>query len=128
MRKGRLDEIFFVDLPSHRERRDIVTIHLQKRRRDPGSVDLDALAARCDGFSGAEIEQAIVSAMFDAFETETALSTELIEKSFRETVPLSRTMAEDINGLREWAAGRARPASTVEGETVQQAASRKFEL
>ncbi|MGA2440764.1 MAG: AAA family ATPase [Tepidisphaeraceae bacterium] len=111
LRKGRLDEIFFVDLPSESERKAVFAIHLQKRGRAPEKLDLDLLARHSDGFSGAEIEQAIVSGLFDAFSAETELDTATLLVSLGETVPLSKTMSEDLNRLRTWAQGRARPAS-----------------
>ena len=112
LRKGRLDEIFFVDLPSDNERMEILRIHLKKRSRDPAKFDLPALARASEGFSGAEIEEAIISALFDAFSQQEELSTELIGKNLAETVPLSKTMNEEMSRLRSWASGRARPAST----------------
>lgn len=127
LRKGRLDEIFFVDLPDERERREILKIHLQKRQRDPAPFDLDELVRLSEGFSGAEIEEAIIAALFDALSQQRELDTELIGGSLRDTVPLSKTMSEQMTVLRSWAAGRARPASLVvqrrEDET-----SRKIEL
>lgn len=111
LRKGRLDEIFFVDLPNADERRQIVDIHLRKRGRDPGAFDLPAVVESTEGFSGAEIEEAVISALYDVFYLEKELETADILKAVRETVPLSRTMAEGISGLRSWAEGRARPAS-----------------
>lgn len=111
LRKGRLDEIFFVDLPSHAERRRIFEIHVGKRGRDTGAVDIDALAAASDGFSGAEIEQAVISALYDAFYVGRDLATPDVLKAITETVPLSRTMSEKIGALRRWAEGRARFAS-----------------
>ena len=129
LRKGRLDEIFFIDLPGVRERKDILSIHLRKRDKEVDGLDLDALAASCNGFSGAEIEEGVISAMFDAFEESAPLSTELFTKAFRETVPLSRTMEEEISALRTWASGRARPASPQDDEvSVQGAGRRRFEL
>jgi SpoVK/Ycf46/Vps4 family AAA+-type ATPase len=110
LRKGRLDEIFFVDLPTEPERQDVFSIHLTKRRRDPSHFDLPALARHSDGFS-AEIEQAIVSGLFDAFSAGTDLDTATLMASLAETVPLSKTMSEDLNRLRTWAQGRARAAS-----------------
>lgn len=112
LRKGRLDEIFFVDLPSLPERRLIFQIHLKKRRRDAAKFDLDALAAACEGYSGAEIEQAIISGLYDAFSLGRDLETPDLLQSIRETVPLSRTMSERIASLRAWAEGRARFASS----------------
>ena len=111
MRKGRFDEIFFIDLPSPRERQEIFRIHLAKRNRDADDFDLVALADSAQGFSGAEIEQAIISALYDAFEEERPLDTRDIVRNLGETVPLSRTMAEVIRALREWAEKRARKAS-----------------
>ncbi len=111
LRKGRFDEIFFVDLPQERERREIFGIHLAKRRRDPRRFDLDGLARSSEGLSGAEIEAVIVAALYDAYERNQDLATDLILQSLRESVPLSVTMREDIERLRLWARGRARPAS-----------------
>ncbi len=112
LRKGRLDEIFFVDLPNRTEREDIFRIHLLKRRRDPKAFDLSALAAASEGFSGAEIEEAVISALFDAFSEKSDLTTKTLLTTIEGTVPLSRTMKEDLLRLRSWASGRARPAST----------------
>jgi AAA+ superfamily predicted ATPase len=111
LRKGRLDEIFFVDLPSETERLQIFRIHLEKIARVPDGFDLEALAKHSDGFSGAEIEQAIVSGLFDAFSEEIELDTPTLLASLHETVPLSKTMSEELVRLRNWAQGRARPAS-----------------
>jgi SpoVK/Ycf46/Vps4 family AAA+-type ATPase len=111
MRKGRLDEIFFVDLPSEGERSDIFAIHVAKRGRDPQAFDLKALAACSGEFSGAEIEEAVNSALYEAFYGQQELTTDHILQALRETVPLSKTMDEQINRLRSWAEGRARNAS-----------------
>jgi len=111
LRKGRLDEIFFVDLPSAEERREIFAIHLAKRGRDPERFDLAPLVASSKDFSGAEIEQAVISALFDAFYAGRELETEDVEAELRQTVPLAKTMAEQIDSLRGWAEGRARNAS-----------------
>jgi SpoVK/Ycf46/Vps4 family AAA+-type ATPase len=111
LRKGRFDEIFFVDLPGAEERHDIFHIHLKKRHRSPKQFDLQLLKTQSEGFSGAEIEQVIISALYDAFEHGRPLSTDDIVKSLQETVPLSQTMAEHIAGLRTWAETRARSAS-----------------
>jgi hypothetical protein len=111
LRKGRLDEIFFVDLPSAEERREIFRIHVAKRRRDPGQFDLQALAEASHDFSGAEIEEAINSGLYDAFYDRQELTTEHIHAALRQTVPLAKTMDEQINRLRAWAEGRARNAS-----------------
>jgi SpoVK/Ycf46/Vps4 family AAA+-type ATPase len=107
LRKGRFDEIFFVDLPGTAERKTIFTIHLVRHKQDPGRFDLDALAAASGGFSGAEIEQAVSSALYSAFDQKTPLRTELIQKEIQSTYPLSVTMREKIETLREWARERA---------------------
>lgn len=111
LRKGRLDEIFFVDLPSDEERTEIFRIHLERRGRDPGAFDLPALVSASQGFSGAEIEEAIISALYDAFYEKSDLTTEQVLDAVSQTVPLSKTMDEQINRLRSWAEGRARNAS-----------------
>jgi ATP-dependent 26S proteasome regulatory subunit len=111
LRKGRFDEIFFVDLPGPKEREEILAIHLRKRKRDPTGFDLKELAALSDGFSGAEIEQAIISGMFDAFDASRQVSQEDLRRNLEASVPLSRTMEEQISELRAWAGTRARNAS-----------------
>lgn len=112
LRKGRLDEIFFVDLPDEAERRDILSIHIRKRRRDPGSFDLGPLSQATDGFSGAEIEQAVRDALYLAFDRGRDLQQEDLEEAVQATVPLSRLRGEEIAQLRQWAGQRARPASS----------------
>jgi hypothetical protein len=111
LRKGRLDEIFFVDLPSLEERREIFRIHLARRHRNPDQFDTTALAEAATDCSGAEIEEAINSALYDAFYASQEISTELILNTLSQTVPLAKTMDEQISRLRNWAAGRARNAS-----------------
>jgi ATP-dependent 26S proteasome regulatory subunit len=111
MRKGRLDEIFFIDLPAVREREQIFAIHLVKRGRDPAAFHLAALAEAAEKFSGAEIEQAIISALYDAFSTRSELTTKHVLLAIRQSVPLANTMDEQIDRLRRWAEGRARYAS-----------------
>ena len=110
LRKGRFDEIFFVDLPSPEARRAIFAIHLKKRKRDAKSFDLDALVEASDGFSGAEIEQAVLAGLHDAFALRAELSTGHVLKALRESPPLSVTMREKIEALREWSKGRCVPA------------------
>jgi hypothetical protein len=113
LRKGRFDEIFFVDLPDKSVRRQIFQIHLTARKRDVERFDLDRLAALSEGFSGAEIEQAIVAALHTAYAANhpaNALKTEDLERALRYTTPLSVTMRERIEHLRAWAAERCRPA------------------
>ena len=112
LRKGRFDEIFFIDLPSKRERADIFAIHLQRRGRSLADFDLEELAQNAEGFSGAEIEQAVVAALYQAFETRDSLRQANVLTALAETRPLSTTMSEDIARLREWAQTRTRPASS----------------
>jgi len=128
LRKGRLDDIFFVDLPTRAERTAIFAIHIRRRGRDLARFDLDALASASEGFSGAEIEQAIISALFDVFEARQELTTEALLASVSATVPLSTTMKEDIDGLRQWAEGRARRASAEASEPVPTMGGRRLEL
>ena len=110
LRKGRFDEIFFVDLPNRETRRDILAIHLKKRGRDPVSFDLEHLADASDGFTGAELEHAIVSALHEAFSMSRELDAALIEAEFRRSPPLSVVQRERVMALRAWAAGRCVPA------------------
>lgn len=111
IRKGRFDEIFFVDLPSAAERREIFGVHLEKRGRRADQFDLAALAAASEGHSGAEIEQAVISAMFDSFAAGEPFDTAKLLAAVRAARPLSQTMREDIAALRDWAKGRAVSAS-----------------
>ena len=111
LRKGRLDEIFFVDLPAKEERAEIFNIHITKRGRDAGRFDLEALAEASTNFSGAEIEEAINSALYDAFYDRVELTTAHVATALSQTVPLAKTMDEQISHLRGWAEGRARNAS-----------------
>ncbi|HEU5126088.1 MAG TPA: AAA family ATPase [Verrucomicrobiae bacterium] len=111
LRKGRLDEIFFVDLPGREERSEIFGIHLNKRGRNPADFDLEALTEMSSDFSGAEIEEAINSALYDAFYDRRELRTEHVLNALAQTVPLAKTMKEQISQLRQWAEGRARDAS-----------------
>ena len=101
LRKGRFDEIFFVDLPSPAERESIFAIHLSLRRQDPSKFDLPALAAATDGFSGAEIEQAVVSALYRSLQKKQPLTVEAIVDAARSTTPLSVSRAEDISAIRD---------------------------
>ncbi|HBH01084.1 MAG TPA: ATPase, partial [Candidatus Rokubacteria bacterium] len=107
----RFDEIFFIDLPSAAERREIFTIHLAKRKRDPAAFDLEALAAAADGWSGAEIEQAVVAGLYTAFARGSELTTEVLREELGATRPLSVTRREEVLALQRWAEGRTVPAS-----------------
>jgi hypothetical protein len=113
LRKGRFDEIFFIDLPSEDERREIFRIHLQRRNRDPQTFDLETLPKLASGFSGAEIEQAIVAALYHAFGEGGELTSAHVARAVQETFPLSATMAEEIERLRTWAKERTRAASAL---------------
>jgi ATP-dependent 26S proteasome regulatory subunit len=111
LRKGRLDEIFFIDLPLLAERAEIFSIHLARRHRDPAAFDLPTLAKATDQFSGAEIEEVINSALYDAFSSGEQLTTEHLMHVIAASVPIARTMKEQVENLRAWAKGRARLAS-----------------
>jgi len=110
LRKGRFDEIFFVDLPVADARREIFAIHLRRRKRSPEQFDLDKLAAVAEGYSGAEIEQAVVSALHDAYAARRELDTALLLCALRGSPPLSVVMAERVADLRQWAQARCVPA------------------
>lgn len=109
VRKGRFDEIFFVDLPEKRVRASILAIHLSNREQPLGNFDIEHLADLTDGFSGAEIEQAVVSALYAAHAKDQRLSTELIADEISQTRPLSVVMDERVAALRQWADGRTVP-------------------
>ena len=120
LRKGRFDEIFFIDLPSDDERAEIFEIHIRKRKRDPKDFDIKRLAAASEGYSGAEIEQVVVGALYDAFDDDAReITTEDLLTNIRVSVPLSRTMREQIEELREWARTRARNASSPEDDPAR---------
>ena len=106
VRKGRFDEIFFVDLPTEEIRTSILAIHLSRRRQPLGNFDIEALAQTMVGFSGAEIEQAVVSALYAAHAKNEPLATSHIAAEVAQTRPLSIVMQERIDNLRTWAAGR----------------------
>jgi len=125
LRKGRFDEIFFIDLPDSLEREDIFSIHLSKRKRDPKNFDVKTLSKQTVGFSGAEIEQVVVAGLFSAFDKDRDLIQQDLLDEADQFVPLSVMMREDIDQLREWAKLRTRPASRNDDEpasAVQDAA------
>lgn len=115
LRKGRFDEIFFVDLPTRQERLEILKLHINKRAKDPTVIkDFDLtnekliwMADKTEGFIGAELEQLVVSALFEAFSENRSLSIDDFAKAIKNTVPLSKTQAEQIQDIREWANERA---------------------
>ena len=106
VRKGRFDEIFFVDLPNQEVRASILAIHLSARNQALGNFDVGALARETDGFSGAEIEQAVVAALYLAHARKEQLGNAHIRAEIAQTRPLSVVMAERIDSMRSWAAGR----------------------
>ena len=112
LRKGRFDEIFFVDLPGDKEREQIFSIHLEKRKRDVSKFDLATLSRATDGYSGAEIEQVVVGALFAAFDKGREVTQEDVVAEAKAVVPLSVMMREEIDELRTWAQLRTRPASS----------------
>jgi SpoVK/Ycf46/Vps4 family AAA+-type ATPase len=114
IRKGRFDELFFVDLPSQAERKQIFAIQLGKRKRNPADFNLDQVAAAARGFSGAEIESVVQTALYAAYSQKQQLTTQHLLAAIQATVPLSTTRAEEIEALREWAEKRAVPASLPE--------------
>jgi SpoVK/Ycf46/Vps4 family AAA+-type ATPase len=122
LRKGRFDEIFFVDLPSKEIRRDIWNIHLSKRLNEryvQSNFDLESIVSSSIGFSGSEIEEAVNSALYKAYYNQTEVTTDEILESINEIYPLSRVMGETINKLREWARVRTRLANITEGEALE---------
>jgi SpoVK/Ycf46/Vps4 family AAA+-type ATPase len=120
MRKGRFDEIFFVDLPNPRERAEIFRIHLSRFGRDPEKFDIDKLVEASRNFSGSEIREAIISGMYEGYSQKREFGTEDILHSIEVTIPIARTMAEEIKKLRSWAGVRARRANqVVEEETLE---------
>jgi len=111
IRKGRFDEVFFVDLPTQSVREKILSVHLRRREVAADSIDVQQIAELSKGFSGAELEQLIVSALYHTYADEQTVTTELLIKLANDTKPLSVLMAEKINVIRNWASGRAVPVS-----------------
>src|SRR3984885_8441466 len=114
IRKGRFDELFFVDLPDQAERKQIFSIQLARRKRNPEEFDLEKVAAIAEGYSGAEIDAAVQTALYAAYSEKKALNTQSLLDALAHTVPLSTTRAEEITAQREWARTRAVPASAGE--------------
>ena len=138
IRKGRFDELFFVDLPNQTERKQIFSIQLSKRKRDPGNFDLDPVALAAKGYSGAEIGAAVETAMYVAYAQAKVVKggkgrvkdppphgqgpdvdTQTLVDALKSTVPLSTTRAEEIEALRTWARDRAVPASIADADLVR---------
>jgi AAA+ superfamily predicted ATPase len=123
LRKGRFDEIFFLDLPTLEERKEIFAVHLRKRKRLPQDFDIARLAQESDGYVGAEIEQAIIDAMYVGFNSEREFTTQDISAALKRQVPLSVSQRETIDGLRDWLeAGRAQSASFPEDRETEASA------
>ncbi len=112
LRRGRFDELFFIDLPNYHERHQILTIHLTRRGWKPERLRIDELAQRTEGFSGAELEQLVATAIIDAFGHNQMLNDEILDRTRRSLVPLSKTMEEKIFQLRQWAQDRCRRATS----------------
>ncbi|MBN1699183.1 MAG: AAA family ATPase [Spirochaetales bacterium] len=127
LRKGRFDEIFYIDLPNTDERNEIFGIHLEKRKRDVSKFDLEALSGMTRNYSGSEIEQIIISALYDAFDNEEDITDAYLKQSIGEMIPLSQTMEEEIKRIREWAKTRARKASLL-GPVDEEEQIRKLEM
>jgi SpoVK/Ycf46/Vps4 family AAA+-type ATPase len=128
LRKGRFDEIFYVDLPSKEERKEIVKIHLEKRKREACRFDLERLGELTGGFSGSELEEVVVSGLYEAFNRGEELKEEHLEGAIGMMIPLSQTMEGEIRGIREWAKLRARRASASGWEGTERAEVRRLEV
>ena len=136
LRKGRLDEIFFVDLPTPRNRAEILMIHLTRRRRNPADFDIAGVARATDGFSGAELEELVNNALHEAFASpERELKTAHLLQAAREIVPLSRARAKEIEAMRQWAATNCRlaadpetPEQAIEGDSLTDRRVRMVDL
>ena len=126
LRKGRFDEMFFCDMPDHEERGDIFHIHLSKKGRDSSKFNLTKLAEDSDGYTGAEIEEAVISGMFEAFDRGEEVNTGDILAALAVATPMSKTAAEKIEKLREWAKTRCR--STRIAHNPKEILRRKIEL
>jgi ATP-dependent 26S proteasome regulatory subunit len=118
IRKGRFDEIFFVDLPNVAERGTIFSLQLAQHKQNPAGFDLNRLAAAAQGYSGAEIAAALQNALYGCFAGKNQLTTEAVLQALRSSVPLSTTRSEDVQALREWARTRAVPASLPDGQSA----------
>jgi SpoVK/Ycf46/Vps4 family AAA+-type ATPase len=118
IRKGRFDELFFVDLPNQSERKQIFAIQLARRKRNPADFDLDRVASAAQGFSGAEIDAAVQTAMYASYASKGSLNTQTLLDALSQTVPLSTTRSEEIQSLRQWARQRAVPASAARAEAT----------
>ncbi len=116
IRKGRFDELFFVDLPNQVERKQIFAIHLARRKRIPAEFDLNRVATAAKGYSGVEIDAAVQTALYAALSSKQTVSTQGLLQALKATVPLSITRSEEIQALRTWAKQRAVPASMADAK------------
>jgi len=112
LRKGRFDELFFVDLPNDEERKEIFKIHIEKKNRKSSEFDIDRLSNITDGFTGSEIEESVKSSLFVSFSKDRELKTKDIDGVLQKMIPLSKTMEKELNAIREWSDGRAVNVST----------------
>ena len=117
LRKGRFDELFFVDLPDEKERAEILKIHIQRRMNDNGEIDIPALVEMTRNYTGAELEQVVLDALYRAFSKKRKAEQSDFEKSAEKVVPIYNTYEEDIKRLRDWAKDRTRKASLETGLT-----------
>jgi len=120
LRKGRMDEIFFVDLPTKNEREEIIKIHLDKKKREPDDFNISELALKSKGFSGAELEEVVKEALFQAYDSGRTLRDEDLFNAIEKTFPLSKTMHESIEKMREWAKSRTVAASEEKPESFKE--------
>jgi hypothetical protein len=120
IRKGRFDDLFFVDLPNQAERKQIFSIQLARRKRNPAEFDLDQVGVAAKGYSGAEIDAAVQTALYAAYSEKKPLNTQSLLHALAHTVPLSTTRAEEIDELRDWAKTRAVPASAGDAAAASQ--------
>jgi SpoVK/Ycf46/Vps4 family AAA+-type ATPase len=118
LRKGRFDEIFFVDLPNPRERQEIFAIHLRRRQQRPENFGLGELVAATEGFSGAEIEQVVIASLYQTLERRQPLDTAGLLREIQRTVPLAVSRREEIDRLRAFAADRFVPVTSPLVETA----------
>jgi len=119
LRKGRFDELIFVDLPNQNEREAIWRIQIRKYGRNPSDFDLVQLAKATEGLTGSEIESVFTDSLFLAFDSDREPSDLDVARILTEFVPLSKRMAEQITGLRNWAKGRARLATSMQQDEVR---------
>jgi AAA+ superfamily predicted ATPase len=128
MRRGRFDEIFFMDLPQAAARAEILTIHLKKRNRKPEAFDVQAIVTATEGFSGAEIEHVLIEGLFTAYHQNRDLKTEDILQAIQDTVPLSVTYSEELKRIRDWSKNRARLADLSVADATSTSRASRLEV